>query len=417
MTTIQHHELSASLIPSDNGHAGEGDGDLERRVWTMIHGPIQPHDAKGRAVHLMIQTSVVGFIAIVILETDDYLYESCEVGLHVFAFIFAIVLTAEYALSVWSVPATAPFKGKPPMAARCRWATWSLPMVDLVVLVAFWTNEYLRHVGKSKSAAAKYVGVFETLRLLRLLRIFDVFEGGRVQKATRLMARVVQNKGEDLLSAMITMFVSLIFIATAMYLVEGRQDDGEGPIDNFSSIPISMYWGVITLTTIGYGDIYPRTTAGRVLCCFVGFFAVCVGSIPIGIIGAGYVEELERSRREEKLEKYRLARGQGTSRRPLPAGDATGGVAGGKGLDEPSAAKSSSGGGPQMADFGSETAEALVGLRRYLGRLRDPAFVGALKKEELAEVAGLLSSASLDMTSFFLDGCKGEDGGGGDEGA
>lgn len=100
-----------------------------------------------------------------------------------------------------------------------------------------------------------------------------------------LTDRVMVDKGEDIMASLIIMFIALVFIATLMYLVEGNNDKG---FDSFESIPLSMYWGVITLTTIGYGDIYPRTTMGQVVCCFVGFFAVCIGGIPIGIIGAGY---------------------------------------------------------------------------------------------------------------------------------
>jgi len=148
------------------------------------------------------------------------------------------------------------------------------------------------------------VASFQTLRLVRLLRIFEVFESPRVKKAFKLLHRVATDKGEDILAALLVMFVSLVFIATVMYLVEGGSHHDED-LDSFQSIPVAMYWGVITLTTIGYGDIYPKTSLGMAICCFVGFFAVCIGSIPIGIIGAGYVEELERSRKEEKVAQNR----------------------------------------------------------------------------------------------------------------
>ena len=75
--------------------------------------------------------------------------------------------------------------------------------------------------------------------------------------------------------------------------------------DSFDSIPVAIYWGVITLTTIGYGDIYPRTSIGQAVCCFVGFYAVCIGSIPVGIIGAGYVEELQAEIAAKEEERRR----------------------------------------------------------------------------------------------------------------
>jgi len=104
-----------------------------------------------------------------------------------------------------------------------------------------------------------------------------------------------------------------------MYLLEGDKSES---MESFSSIPVAMYWGVITLTTIGYGDIYPTTTGGQVFTGFVAFYAVCIGSIPIGIIGAGYVEELAKWRREEKAAANReraMVRRQVAARAPATA--------------------------------------------------------------------------------------------------
>jgi len=175
---------------------------------------------------------------------------------------------------------------------------WATKNTSIVIIKA--TDKNHDHDNSKKIVAS-----FQTLRLVRLLRIFEVFESPRVKKAFKLLHRVATDKGEDILAALLVMFVSLVFIATVMYLVEGGSHHHDEDLDSFQSIPVAMYWGVITLTTIGYGDIYPKTSLGMAICCFVGFFAVCIGSIPIGIIGAGYVEELERSRKEEKVAQNR----------------------------------------------------------------------------------------------------------------
>ena len=239
------------------------------------------------------------FIILVIFETEERLYKPHKNFFNISGFILATIITIEYFLSLWSVTGNEDFSRGSLTWQRLRWARKFYPLMDLVVIVSFWTVELLDAHGPTQSSSAKVIGSLRTLRLLRLFQIFEVSEGRRVKRAFSVLFRVMKNKGDDIFAALWLMFVALIFVSTSMYIVEGG-NAGQS-LDSFSSIPVSMYWGVITLTTIGYGDITPNTTAGQVLCCFVAFFSVCIGSIPIGIIGAGYVEALEERRREDAL--------------------------------------------------------------------------------------------------------------------
>jgi len=74
-----------------------------------------------------------------------------------------------------------------------------------------------------------------------------------------------------------------------MYLCEGNQ-----PGTKFTSIPQSMWWAMVTVTTIGYGDMYPETAIGQTLGAFISFVGVCVFALPVAILGAGFIEELEK---------------------------------------------------------------------------------------------------------------------------
>jgi hypothetical protein len=159
---------------------------------------------------------VVSFIVLVILETERGVYNHYETAMHRTGVFLASVLTVEYALSWWSVTANEPYASKHWLGSRVEWARTFYPLIDMVVLVSFWVNEVLRERGMQGSYAHKLVGVFQTLRLLRLLRIFDLFEGGRAKKAFSMLVRVLEDKGEDLFAAVVIMFMSLIFIATIM---------------------------------------------------------------------------------------------------------------------------------------------------------------------------------------------------------
>jgi len=167
-----------------------------------------------------------------------------------------------------------------------------------------------------------------------------------------------------------------------MYLVEGTSHDHD-ELRSFSSIPVSMYWAVVTITTIGFGDIVPRTTGGQVLCSFVGLFAVCIGSIPIAIIGAGYVEELGILRKEDALAASRSAHLEAEVL--MDSSDVF--VRANSDVTE---AK------------GEEASETLAGLKVFLARATGSGFIAGLSHEELSEIQQLLQKTSGELASFAM---------------
>ena len=165
-----------------------------------------------------------------------------------------------------------------------------------------------------------------------------------------------------------------------MFLIEGASHDHDD-LRSFSSIPVSMYWAVTTITTIGFGDIVPETTGGQIFCTFVGLFAVCIGSIPIAIIGAGYVEELNIIRKEEAL-----AATQQTSEVFMNILSAS--------------AQGSGNNFEQRKE--DNTSETLAGLKLYLSRAADPTFLSKVDHNDLDEVQLLLQKASTEVTSYVM---------------
>ena len=168
---------------------------FQLRVWRIIHGPIEQGDRLGHAIHFSIQAAVVGFIMLVIMETEAKVYNKHMVFMHHAGVALASVLSLEYLMSLWAVMANEPFASGHWVTARLSWACTFFPVMDLVVLASFWSNEVLRERGLEGTYAHRLVGMFQTLRLLRLLRVFDLFEGGRVQKAFSMLVRVIQDKG------------------------------------------------------------------------------------------------------------------------------------------------------------------------------------------------------------------------------
>merc|ERR1712174_27081 len=121
-----------------------------------------------------------------------------------------------------------------------------------------------------------------------------------------ILGRVFKRRWNDLLVVIILTIVAIIIGALVMFLLEGFvcyepnafestsifTNDGNLFVCNpgFRSVPIAMYWATITLTTVGYGDIYPATILGMIFTCFFAIVAIGIGALPVGILGAGYVE-------------------------------------------------------------------------------------------------------------------------------
>ena len=131
---------------------------------------------------------------------------------------------------------------------------------------------------------------------------FDrIFRAGTLARSFSLLARVLRTRRDELLISLVVVVVVVVLSASLMYLVEHEHpqnvEDG-----NFQSVPQSMWWAVITVTTIGYGDMFPLTTEGKLLGALVAFLGVCVFALPVGIIGAGFIEEIAAAKKERERE-------------------------------------------------------------------------------------------------------------------
>jgi len=142
-------------------------------------------------------------------------------------------------------------------------------------------------------------GGFKLFRLLRIFRTFRVFRVFKVFKAFRysksiiIISKVIKNS-KDALLAVGTMAVGYILVsALVIFNVEP---------DTFNSFFDAIYWATVSLTTVGYGDIYPVTTIGRSITMFSSIFGIAVVALPAGIITAGYMETLSEEKKEKKQE-------------------------------------------------------------------------------------------------------------------
>ena len=129
---------------------------------------------------------------------------------------------------------------------------------------------------------------FRFLRIVRLVRVFRIAKLGRYSKAVQTLGRVFRAKAAQL--AIATSFILMLLVIASSLMYYAEHDDQP---EQFSSIPASMWWGVTTLTTVGYGDVIPVTGLGKVIASIMAILGIGMFALPTGILGAGFVEEMQ----------------------------------------------------------------------------------------------------------------------------
>ena len=137
------------------------------------------------------------------------------------------------------------------------------------------------------------------LRFVRLFRVFAVMKFGRFSLALKTVWQAIADRADDLIVTAALAFVFVLAGATALYIVEGHIQPEE-----FGSIPRALWWAVITLTTVGYGDAYPVTAAGKMIGGVLALSGIAFVAMPTGIIAAAFSDAMQR-RRDQRIEEMR----------------------------------------------------------------------------------------------------------------
>lgn len=193
--------------------------------------------------------------------------------------VSSLVFTIEYILRLWVC--TVACRYSHPLWGRLRYGLTPLSLIDLISILPFYSLLLFPNLN--------FVNLIRLLRLLRLLKM------SRYSESVQTLGAVLYAKKEELMATAFAVFILLIFASSIMYFVEH-----EAHLEAFGSIPDAMWWGVVTLTTVGYGDIYPITPLGRFLGAILAFLGIGIFALPAGIIAAGFSEELQR-RKQEKM--------------------------------------------------------------------------------------------------------------------
>lgn len=229
-------------------------------------------------------------IALIIINTSAVIAETFTLSakaqsvLSAVEVLSVIIFTVEYILRVWTSDIL--YGSLPSAKARVKYIFSFMAIIDLLAIMPF----YLPMLISIDLRALR------TLRLVRLLRLLKI---NRYTKALSTIAEVFRRKASQLISSLIVVGLLMLVAALLMYNIEH-----EAQPEAFSNVFQALWWSVATLTTVGYGDIYPVTTLGKVLSTIIALLGIGLVAVPTGIITAGFSEVIEKDEDNDEQKKY-----------------------------------------------------------------------------------------------------------------
>jgi voltage-gated potassium channel len=246
---------------------------VQEQVYLLLESPANNNRARKFIIYFIAAVILINVIEVV-LETEYGIFTEYRPYFFAIDFFCVMVFSIEYALRVWACVRNPRYSS--PVKGRIRYALSPLALVDLMAISPF----YLPLIIPIE---------LRLLRLLRLLRIFRVLKLGRYSNAFETFADVLKSKKEELLITLIMAVIILILASSALYVVER-----EAQPDKFASIPDAMWWAVVTLATVGYGDVYPITPLGKFISALVALSAIGLFALPAGILAAGFAQSIQK---------------------------------------------------------------------------------------------------------------------------
>ncbi|NND33182.1 MAG: ion transporter [Saprospiraceae bacterium] len=217
---------------------------------------------------ILISASVL----VVMLDSVAVLHRRAGLLFNTLEWIFTIIFTLEYLLRIYSSP------------HPIKYMTSFFGIIDLITILP-------TYIGVIFTGAHTFL----ILRILRVLRIFRLLKLVKMMKAGNTISASLQASKEKIAVFLIFVLLMVTVMGSMMYIIEAGNDSG------FTSIPVSIYWAIVTLTTVGYGDIAPATWFGQLIAAAIMITGYAVIAVPTGIVSAEFISQKRQARREQSL--------------------------------------------------------------------------------------------------------------------
>lgn len=250
---------------------------IKKRVFEII-SKAEDGDRASKIFDWSIMILIALSIISIILESFASIYDKYHPVFQAFEVITVAVFTIEYLLRIWTADLLFPEAKHP----RLKYIFSFMAIIDLLAILPF----YVPFI----SADLRFLRMMRLFRLFRLLRVFKL---GRYFEALQIIVKVIRTSGPQLIMSVVICFFVMLFSAIIMYTVENPVQP-----EQFPNVISSLWWAICTLTTVGYGDVYPITHVGRFFASLISLVGIGIIAIPTGIIAAGFNQVITREKED-----------------------------------------------------------------------------------------------------------------------
>ncbi len=278
-----------SNTPAETADAVPSTWQRARRRSAEVLGRAQSGDRPSQVADAVLIGLISLSVVSIVLESDVGLYARYKDWFFRFEVLTVAVFTIEYIFRLWSCVDADDSESAHlnPFRRRLKHVLSPAALVDLLAIMPF----YLTLAGLAGSA---------DLRVLRAIRLLRVLKLTRYSEATETLVQVLKENVRSFAAAFFLLMVVMLIAATGMYYFENEAQ----PVA-FSSIPSSMWWAFVTLTTVGYGDVTPITTGGRIFGAMITVVGVGMVALPTGILASAYSEQMRVRAEQYRAESTR----------------------------------------------------------------------------------------------------------------
>ena len=254
---------------------------LKHRIFEIIN-KAENGDTASSIFDWMIMSLIALSILTIILDSFQNIHDQFRTVFQVFEVITVIVFTLEYILRIWTADLLYPVAKHP----RLKYCFSFMAIIDLLAILPFYLPFF--------SADLRFLRMMRLFRLFRLLRVFKL---GRYVEALHIIVKVIRSSGPQLIMSVVICSFVMLFSAIIMYEVENPVQP-----EQFPNVISSLWWAICTLTTVGYGDVYPITPVGRFFASVISLVGIGIIAIPTGIIAAGFNKVISYENGNDSIE-------------------------------------------------------------------------------------------------------------------
>jgi voltage-gated potassium channel len=245
---------------------------IKDRIYRLVEKGDHGHRIN-RIFDYFIMTLILLSVFSIILESISEINIKYRQPLIIFNYISIIIFSVEYLMRLYISDLTFPSNSRIKSLLKFMFSTYGI--IDLLAIIPFYLPMFIKMD-------------LRFLRVLRLTRFLRILKVNRYNNSLNLIGAVIKEKKSELAVTGFVTFLVLLLASFLMYYIEGDKQP-----DKFPNIIASFWWAVATLTTVGYGDVYPITALGKVISGVIALMGIGLVALPTGIISSGFMSKIE----------------------------------------------------------------------------------------------------------------------------